>query len=287
MLTLPEELMLLALDDQQGTVVPNAREPLQMGLASAILTELTLTGKLRFDGQQNVIVANPAPTGDALLDETLDRIARTAPPRPALYWLQTLPGQLRDMEGRLIQRLVQRGALRVEESRRMIFLKETRFPQGVAGFEHNIKNRLREVVLHNAPPDERTLALIGLIKMTNLIETVFPFTEWDQARRRIDELTSPQFAGWQYQGQPGHGYEPQPMDMMSGFVPVLLFSMLAQNMFWGMGGWMMPGLAPGLMGMGDPMQDVPLEMNEGLTEVGNMDDAGGLDFGGFDFGGDI
>lgn len=277
MLNLHEELMLLALDDKEGTVVAEAREPLKMGLASAILTELTLRGKLRTDAQFNVVVANPMPTGDPLLDRALEMIRMSpAQPQPATLWIERLTRDMRDLEDQVIRRLVERGALRVEESRRMLFFKETRFPQGMSGFEEGIRRRLRDVVIGGASPDERTLALIGLIKMTNLVEVVFPYTEWEQARRRVDELTSPQAVGWPNAMQPDYAPQPEPMaGMMSGLMPALMFSMLAQSMFWGAGGWMMPGM------LGEPAPQDPMFGEGSLLEAGNMDDPGGMD--GFDF----
>jgi hypothetical protein len=286
MLTLPEELMLLALDDNQGVVTQNARAPLKLGLISAALTELTLTGKLRVDDFGNVIAAPPAPTGDALLDRIVNRVAQTAPPRPTHYWLQALNNQTRDAEDLVRQKLVHRGALRVEESRKFFIVRELRFPQQNGGFEQNTRSRLRDVVINNQPPDDRTMALVGLVKMCNLIEAAFPFTDWTHARQRIDQLTNPQFAGWQYQAPPGglgQGSQPMPMGggMMNGFVPALMFSMMAQSMFWGMGGWMMPGMTPGMDGSGID-QGVP--MDGGSTSETGGD--GGFDFGG-DFGGEF
>jgi hypothetical protein len=289
MLTLPEELMLLALDDAPGTVIPNAQRPLRMGLVSAALTELTLTGKLRVDAQGNVIAANTAPTGNDLLDEIANRVGRTQPPRPTYHWLQSLTNDLRNIEDRVRDRLVQRGVLRQEESRKFFIIREVRFPAQNGAFEGNVRAKLRDVVINNAQPDERAMALIGLVKMCDLVETVFPYTDWVQARQRIDQLTNPQYAGWQYQAQGnGYGYnQQQPMGMggmMSGMVPALMFSMMAQSMFWGMGGWMMPGMMGGMGGMGAPQEDgVPMDDSQ-MSEV-NAED-GGFD-GGFDFGGDF
>jgi hypothetical protein len=290
MLTLQEELMLLALDDNAGKIVEPAQRPLKLGLVSAVLTELTLTGKLRVDEAGHVTVAATAPSGDSLMDEVLDRIRQTAPPRTAPAWLQTLPNVLRDVEARVMQKLVQRGAVQQKEERKFLFMKVTSFPQNNAGFEQNTRRQLREVVINNAQPDDRTMALIGLVKMCNLVETAFPYTQWNPARQRIDLLTNPQFAGWQYQSNPqgGYGYNQQQqqqpmgaMGMMSGFVPALMFSMMAQSMFWGMGGWGMPGMPMDGMG-GDPMVD---QFGEGAaTDVGN--DMGEVD-GGFDFGGEF
>jgi hypothetical protein len=291
MLTLQEELMLLALDDNAGKIVEQAQRPLKLSLVSAVLTELTLTGRLSVDPAGHVSAATAAPTGDALMDEVLNRIRQTNPPRTAPAWLQTLPNSLRDVEARVMQRLVQRGAILQKEERKFIFMKVTSFPQNNAGFEQNTRRRLREVVIDMAQPDDRTMALIGLVKMCNLVETAFPYTEWNQARMRIDQLTNPQFAGWQYQSTPQGNYaldndygQAQPagaMGMMSGFVPALMFSMMAQSMFWGMGGWGMPGMMMGGMG-GDPLIDQFGQ--DAATDVGN--DMGEID-GGFDFGGDF
>lgn len=300
MLTLQEELMLLALDDNAGKIVEPAQRPLKLGLVSAVLTELTLSGKLRVDEAGHVTAASAAPAGDALMDEVLDRIRKTAPPRTAPAWLQTLPNSLRDVEARVVQKLVQRGAIQQKEERKFIFMKVTSFPQNNAGFEQNTRRRLRDVVINNAQPDDRSMALIGLVKMCNLVEAAFPYTEWNQARQRIDQLTSPQFAGWQYQSaQQGYGnafdqqqQQAQPMGamgMMSGFVPALMFSMMAQSMFWGIGGWGMPGMTMGGLG-GDPLVDQFGQ--DAATDVSNEGDAGvdagmdgGLDFG--DFGGEF
>lgn len=295
MLTLAEELMLLAVDDKTGQIVPNAQSarggqgPLKMGLVSAALTELTLTKKLAVDGMGSLIAANANPTGDVLHDEIVNRVWRTQPPRPTHFWLQGLTNDLHNVERQVIESLVRRGALRVEESRKFFIVREVRYPEQNGGFERNTRERLRDVVIRGVQPDERTMALIGLIKMTHLLETVFDYTEWEQARRRIDELTNPQFAGWQFQ-QPAYGSahdQPTPMGgfggMMSGFVPSLMFSMMAQSMFWGMGGWMMPGMM-GFGGIGLPAED-PLAAQYGEDAVTEVNNEGDTDFG--DVGGDF
>jgi len=71
--------------------------------------------------------------------------------------------------------------------------------------------------------------------------------------------------------------------MMGGFVNALMFSMMAQSLFWGIGGWGFPGMM-GLGGFGDPSQQGEMLFDqEGTTGIG---DEGGMD-GGFDFGGDF
>jgi hypothetical protein len=86
MLTLAEELLLLALDDESGSVEPAASGSLQYGLAGALLVELVIAGRLRLEGG-GLVVADGSPTGDAVLDEVIGRISRSGRPRDAEYWV--------------------------------------------------------------------------------------------------------------------------------------------------------------------------------------------------------
>ena len=66
-LSLAEELLLLSLRDDKGTVVNSASMGLPFGLAGAVLMELALQEKIRIEGKK--LVAAPAgEIGDAILD---------------------------------------------------------------------------------------------------------------------------------------------------------------------------------------------------------------------------
>ncbi|RLE17804.1 MAG: GPP34 family phosphoprotein, partial [Acidobacteria bacterium] len=69
-LTLSEQLLLLALKDEKGTVVSKAGIALDFGLAGALLLEMTVSGRINIrDGK--LIVQNATPSGDPLIDEVL------------------------------------------------------------------------------------------------------------------------------------------------------------------------------------------------------------------------
>ena len=78
--SLPEELLLLALHDEKGSVIPAAARVLNGALIGAVLMELGLLGRLR-EGPDGALLADPTPTGDEILDEasTLDRAGGPAP----------------------------------------------------------------------------------------------------------------------------------------------------------------------------------------------------------------
>src|SRR4051794_36111020 len=72
--SLPEELLLLALHDEKGSVIPAAASVLDGALVGAILMELGLQGRLRED-VDGALQVDPTPTGDEILDEALQRIS--------------------------------------------------------------------------------------------------------------------------------------------------------------------------------------------------------------------
>src|SRR5690348_2558616 len=66
---LATDLLLLALDDERGTVLPEAGIGLDYGLAGAVVTELALLGRLQVDGER--VSATGTATDDPLLDDAL------------------------------------------------------------------------------------------------------------------------------------------------------------------------------------------------------------------------
>lgn len=82
--TLPEELLLLALDPTTGTTAQP--QSLDLGLAGAQLVELALAGRIAPDGDRIAVVV-PRPTGDPTLDCALELLRRRGAPVRAVHWI--------------------------------------------------------------------------------------------------------------------------------------------------------------------------------------------------------
>ena len=67
-LTMPEEIMLLLLDDRTGRPVGLPPPAADFAIAGAVLMELSLHGRIDTDLEQ-LVVSNQLPTGDGVLDE--------------------------------------------------------------------------------------------------------------------------------------------------------------------------------------------------------------------------
>ena len=187
--SLPEELLLLALHDEKGSVIPSAARVLNGALIGGVLMELGLRGRLR-EQNDGVLLADPTQTGDAILDEASTWIAGADRPRVASYWVGRLAGRMPRLKDRLLEQLVARGVLERRERRILWIFPSRSFPLADAAAEQQARDRVRAVVLHGQVPDQRTAALIGLVRACNLTDEIFAPHERPQANRRVSELTS-------------------------------------------------------------------------------------------------
>ncbi|MCC7372214.1 MAG: GPP34 family phosphoprotein [Chloroflexi bacterium] len=190
---MPDTLLLLALHDEKGSVIPAAAMALNGALIGAILMELALMGRL--EQQANgMLLVDPHPTGDLLLDEVLGRMADADSPRAPSYWVGRLAGTMPRLKDRLLEGLVSRGVLDQRERRILWVFPSRSFPLADAAAEQQARDRIRAVILEDAQPDQRTSALIGLVRACNLTNEIFAPHERAHANRRVSELTSEEAA---------------------------------------------------------------------------------------------
>lgn len=140
---LATDLLLLALDDDRGTVLPQAALGLDYGLAGAVVMELALRGRIRLEG--DVVSTTGTATDDALLDDALRAIAAT-PGKTLSHWVWHLSRDLGGLRQRLLDRLVARGTLEKREKRVLLLFHQNVYPERDARVEHDIRARGRHAV---------------------------------------------------------------------------------------------------------------------------------------------
>src|SRR3954454_2133212 len=186
---LPDQLLLLALHDEKGSVIPAAAPVLNGVLIGASLMELALRGRL-YDNPDRTVSADPTPTGDVILDGIAARIAGATPPREPRFWVDRLSRDLPNLKDRLLERLVANGVLERRDQRILWAFPSRRFPLADATAEQQARDRIRAVILSGQEADQRTAALITLMRACNLVDEIFAPHERSQARRQLGELTS-------------------------------------------------------------------------------------------------
>lgn len=187
MLSLFEELFLLALDDDRGKTTSYAKKTLAYGLSGAMLAELALQGKVSVNEKNRLEPVGDELTGDAFLDEILEEIRDSEKAHKLTYWVSQFSERPKKLRERVGDHLVEKNVLSKEEKR---FFRQP--PSGDAAqaaepSKFEAKSHLRAMILANGESDPRSLALLNLTAASELLGLIFTADELGFAGRRIHE----------------------------------------------------------------------------------------------------
>ena len=184
-LSLQEQFLLLCLNDVTGKLEENW---VDYGLNGAALAELMLRERIRLDEKGRVIVTNAAPTGDDLLDRALSRLAQSRRIGKLSGWVATLYRGRPGARQSLIDRLIDRGILTMEEGRILWVFPTTRYPARDPISEHEVRERLRRAILADGPVDQTLTTLIALLNACHSLDRVLSKEELKRRRSRIKQI---------------------------------------------------------------------------------------------------
>ena len=193
-LFLYEEIMLLALRDEEGTFSSGFVE---YAVAGAILSELFLDKKIGLGGKRGDLVDHDHPpgTGDPIIDESLEKITEAKRRATVKNWVSRL-SRIPKLRQKVARRLCQRGIVRAEEDRILFLFPRTVYPEINPKPEREIIERLKDSIFgKELTSDPRTVALISLARGTNLLESNLGREEIRDRKERIEELTAGETIG--------------------------------------------------------------------------------------------
>ncbi len=188
-LTLPEELLLLMLDDSSGRLIESAMPASDYALAGGLLAELALAGRIDSDPQR-LYVTNPSPTGDAMLDAALAKLRDGTAPMTTRGWIELLAEDADTLRETLFARLVKAGVLRQVDSRFLWVFADRRYPPVSGREEREVKARLLGVLFNDDIPEPRDSLLIGLARAANLFSLILAEEELARAQPRINQVAN-------------------------------------------------------------------------------------------------
>ncbi|WP_329118784.1 GOLPH3/VPS74 family protein [Streptomyces sp. NBC_01465] len=175
-LTLPEELLLLALDPVRGKPACRNRF-LEYGMAGAALAELELQGRIAED-RGRVAVVEPIPPEDRRLAVVLNTLpppgkSRFSGAANARRWVRR---EGRSVEGLYLDDLVQRGVLRRERRRALGIFPYVRHPAGPAGWSALVRTRFAQAEAAGFP--DRRSSLLAAFALAVDLTGAFPGSGW-------------------------------------------------------------------------------------------------------------
>jgi Golgi phosphoprotein 3 len=193
-LFLYEEIMLLALRDEQGTIATGFPEQV---VAGAILAELLLEGRIAVEDTRKklVNVLDSKPTGDPIIDECLEKMS-TAKRRASLQtWVSRLAGT-KNLRHKAAQQLCDRRILRADEDKILFVFKRRIYPEIDPMPEKKIIDRLRDAIYNDhAKLDPRTVVLISLANGSDMLRQTFGRKEIKARKKRIEQIENGELTG--------------------------------------------------------------------------------------------
>ncbi|MFO0837085.1 MAG: GPP34 family phosphoprotein [Phycisphaerae bacterium] len=195
-LSLHEELALLALRDERGTLESRAGWH-TLALGGALLAELLLTQRVTLDADRKALVragsaeprvrAGESPP-DALPDECLALIRDARRARAATSWVARF-GRIRRLRHRVAIGLCENGVLRDSEETILLIFKRKSYPTINPGPEQAMNQRLRDAVMNDSPVgDARTLMLVAIAHAAGMLRIRFTRAELKSRKARLKTL---------------------------------------------------------------------------------------------------
>lgn len=182
MVTLVEDLFLLATDASTGRPLIDTTH-LDLGLGGALLLDLVLQQRLA-PRDSHVMVTDPRPTGDPLLDRVLSEIAAAKPHEPG-HWVRHLTHGLYHI---VRDRLVEAGVLCRDDHKVFGIIPIHRTHETDGRLHTELEDHLQDAVVLNHSPSRQTAALASLALAVGLDANLFPRSDHRAVRRRMAEV---------------------------------------------------------------------------------------------------
>ena len=191
-MTFPEELLLLLHSDDSGYFVPIPEWRMSCALAGSVLLELSLEDRIDSD-LEKLFLTDPTPTGDNLLDPTLEDIVRcheTGTVHAPQYWVERVARGADAISDEAVARLVKKGIFESDDGGFWTLSKKVartgRYPlmDGTAGLE--IKGRIFRTLFDGEIPEPRDVAIIGLVHYCDGFRAMLEPDEYEEAQELIE-----------------------------------------------------------------------------------------------------
>lgn len=194
MISFPEEILLLALDEHSGTLKELPTLALPYALSGAVLMDLALANRIDTDVKTLTLI-QAAPLNNPILDPALATIVASPEPKPIEHWLEVFANDSHAIKTRALAHLTETGILKQEEHR-LLWLIPTRRYHTLDNHEKTeIRTRLRALITSDEIPEPRDIVLITLLKACNLLEEILPEDEIERNRERINQLSKMDLIG--------------------------------------------------------------------------------------------
>jgi hypothetical protein len=195
-LFLHEEILLLALRDEKGTIVSGTMYSYAIG--GAVLADLLLNSRVGVEQEKKkkfVKLLDSTPLGDPVIDECLHRI-RTSKKRATLQAWVSRFAHAKKLKRRVAEQLCRRGVLRADEGKVLLIFSRKIYPEINPEPEKKLITRLREAVFTDTEEiDPRTVVVVSLANNSGLLKATFGKKMLKDRKKRIEKIVNGEIVG--------------------------------------------------------------------------------------------
>ena len=195
-LFLHEEIMLLALRDEEGTIASGTMY--QYAIGAAILAELLLSKRIEVEqsGKRKLVnLVSPSLLGEPLIDQCLEKVISAKRRAVLQTWVSRFAG-VKNLKHRVARQLCRRGILRADEDKVLLIFTRKIYPEVNPGPEKELIERLRYAIFTDADDIEpRTVVLLSLANSTGLLKVVFDKKKLKGRKARIKQIVNGEITG--------------------------------------------------------------------------------------------
>jgi len=187
MLTMLEEVVLLAVDEKTGQLRSTREFGTAYALVGALFFDLALARKIDTDTEA-IETIDTTPTGNATLDRVLGAMRARPTAGTVRDWIEAIFLERRDLEGEALAEVIERGILRHEKSKLLWIIDVERFPMVNDRPQQHVKLRLAHSILTDEIPDTRDIMLVSIAEPCGLLGYVLSDAQIAGRRDRIRRL---------------------------------------------------------------------------------------------------
>lgn len=195
--TLPESILLLALDDDNGHVVSCSSTALPFAIAGAVLFDLCEKGQVEI--RKDKVVDWPRSTvGDPVLDLAVARFKDKAKPgkyKKVSYWIHQIARDQKETRNLIQSGLIRLGSIREEERKALWVIPYRRYPTDDSSVENRLRKELHDAVLGRKEMTTDDAVLLSLIGAAKLEKEVFDPATVKEAKKVIKKIMDGEVIG--------------------------------------------------------------------------------------------
>ena len=189
-LSLPEELILMLLNEETGYFRQIAGWDLNCAVVGAVLAELSLQSRVDTD-MDSLFLIDDAETSDPVLDPFLKAIASEATQHDAQYWIERFASHADAVIDSVLGRLVDLEILDHHEGDYWTLSSKMWRSDMLIDSEDGtavqfVKARIANVIFNNEIPDPRDIIIVSLINTCDVMRFTFQLDE--DAEERVEQI---------------------------------------------------------------------------------------------------